>query len=175
MLNFKMASLALLFSVTGLANMNTSAAQNQQRQITAGQGAFGEDAKKLVGSWRLVETTSDGKIRPERGATPLGIITYDASGWMAAQIQPDRKPVGMAGKEPTGEEAKAAIFGYTAYFGTFSVDEVKKVVTHHRIGSVSPGWETRADIHRAYSFDGPDRVILRPVDNKNELIWERLK
>ena len=134
-----------------------------------------EDAKKFIGCWRLVSVTSDGKIRHDRGAKPTGLITYHESGWMAAQIQPDRPPVGMAGKEPTGEEAKAALVGYTAYFGTYTVDEKAKVVTHHRKGSVSPGWEARPDFKRAYVFDGPDRVILRPVDNKNELIWERLK
>lgn len=134
-----------------------------------------EDARKFFGSWRLVATSTDGKINPERGAKPTGIITYHESGWMAAQIQPDRAPVAMAGDEPTGEEAKKALVGYTAYFGQFSVDEQAKVVTHHRKGSVSPGWEKRADFKRAYVFDGPDRLILRPVDNKNELIWERLK
>ncbi len=146
----------------------------------AGKAAFqrpvwGEDAKKLFGSWRLVETTSDGKVRPERGANPLGLITYHESGWMAAQIQPDRPPVGMAGAQPSGEEAKAALHGYTAYFGSFTVDEAKKVVVHHRLGSVSPGWEKTPDYVRAYEFEGPDRVVLRPVGNKNALVWERLK
>lgn len=137
--------------------------------------AWGEDAKKLFGTWRLVETTSDGKVRPERGANPLGLITYHESGWMAAQIQPDRPPVGMAGAQPTGEEAKAALHGYTAYFGSFTVDEAKKVVVHHRLGSVSPGWNKTPDYVRAYEFEGPDRVVLRPVGNKNALVWERLK
>jgi hypothetical protein len=135
----------------------------------------GEDAKKFIGSWRLVETTADGKIRPERGARPSGMITYHESGWMSAQIQPDRPPVGMAGAEPTGDEAKAALFGYTAYFGTYTVDEGRKIVIHHRKGSVSPGWEKRPDFERAYEFVGADRVILRPVGNRNELVWERLK
>ena len=143
--------------------------------VSSQSSPSGEDTKKFIGSWRLVETTSDGKIRPERGSKPTGMITYHESGWMAAQIQPDRPRVNMAGPEPTGEEAKAALIGYSAYFGTFTVDEVKKIVTHHRKGSVSPGWDTRPEFQRAYVFEGPDRVILRPVGNKNELIWERLK
>ena len=134
-----------------------------------------EDVKKFIGSWRLVETTSDGKIRPERGAKPTGMISYHESGWMAAQIQPDRPQIQMVGSEPSGDEAKAALFGYTAYFGTYTLDEKAKIVTHHRKGSVSPGWDVRPDFQRAYVFDGHDRVILRPVGNKNELIWERLK
>ena len=61
----------------------------------------GQDAKRFVGSWRLVETTRDGMIRPERGANPTGIIMYHESGWMAAQIQPDRPPLVLAGDAPT--------------------------------------------------------------------------
>ena len=134
-----------------------------------------EDAEKFIGSWRLVSAKSDGKMRPERGENPTGVITYHESGWMAAQIQPDRQITGMAGAEPTAEEAKAALHGYTAYFGTFTVDAQNKIVTHHRKGCVSPGWESNPDFHRAYVFDGPDRVRLYPLGNKNELIWERLK
>ena len=135
----------------------------------------GHDAKRFVGSWRLVETTRDGKIRPERGAHPTGMIVYHESGWMAAQIQPDRPPLALAGETPSPEEAKAALDGYTAYFGTYTVDEIRKVVIHHRKGSVTPGWRTSPDFERAYEFVGEDRVILRPVGNRNELLWERLK
>ncbi|MBX9758233.1 MAG: lipocalin-like domain-containing protein [Beijerinckiaceae bacterium] len=155
--------------------MGAAMSQNAQSQSAQSLGAKAGDAAKFIGTWRLVETTNDGKPRPERGANPLGMITYHESGWMSAQIQPDRPVVGMAGAEPTGEEAKAALFGYTAYFGTYTVDETRKVVTHHRKASVSPGWEKRPDFERAYEFAGQDRVILRPVGNKNELVWERLK
>ena len=97
---------------------------------------WGPDAQKLFGTWRLVETTSDGKLRPERGAHPLGLITYHETGWMSAQIQPDRPPVAMSGLQPTGEEAVASLFGYTAYFGYFTLDEEKNYVTHHRLASI---------------------------------------
>lgn len=157
------AVFALMMGVSGMS------------EVSAQSRPEGPDAKKFLGTWRLVETTADGKVRPERGVNPVGIITYHESGWMAAQIQPDRPPVSMSGKEPTGDEAKAALFGYTAYFGTFTVDEKRKVVTHHRKGSVSPGWNQRPEFERAYEFVGEDHVILRPVGNKNELIWERLK
>ncbi|MFN3892320.1 MAG: lipocalin-like domain-containing protein [Beijerinckiaceae bacterium] len=133
------------------------------------------DARRFVGTWRLVETTRGGQIRPERGANPTGMITYHESGWMSAQIQPDRAHAALAGDTPTAEEALAAIDGYTAYFGTYTVDEARKVVTHHRKASVTPGWRSRPDFERAYEFVGDDRVILRPVGNRNELVWERLK
>jgi hypothetical protein len=131
------------------------------------------DIERFIGSWRLVRTTNDGAVIPERGASPTGIITYDASGWMTAQIQPDRPPVPMAGDKPTGEEALQALNGYTAYFGPFSVDDVKKIVTHHREASVQPGWEHARDFVRAYEFSGK-LLILRPVGTRNEVVWERM-
>ena len=63
-------------------------------------------------------------------------------------------------RSDTGEEALAAIWGYTAYFGTYTVDEAKKIVTHHRAGSVQPGWHTQKDFVRWYRFEGDDRVTL---------------
>lgn len=134
---------------------------------------LGPDAKRLLGGWRLVSALSDGKPSKTRGATPTGIIFYDATGWMSVQImgaQPE-----IAGEQPTPDEALLVIQTYSSYFGTYSVDEVAKVVTHHRTGSVNPGWRGHVDYVRAYEFRGPDQVVLRPVNNKNELVWERLK
>ena len=73
----------------------------------------------------------DGKPRPARGANPKGIIIYDADGHMACQVAPDRVAT-KAGKEPTGDEAKAALADHIAYFGTYSIDEQARTVTHHR-------------------------------------------
>ena len=100
-------------------------------------GTGSEDAKRLLGAWRYVESTLDGKPPPGRGSGK-GIIYYDPSGAMVVQVAPDRER-GKAGSEPTPEEAKAALAGYVAYFGTYSVDPQARTVTHHRRGSVQPG------------------------------------
>lgn len=133
------------------------------------------DAEKLAGTWRLVTIRDDGKVNPDRGVNPTGFITYHPSGWMHVVIQPDRPPVDLKGAKPTGEQALEALRGYTAYFGTYSVDEAAKIVTHHRQGSVQPGWQVQTDFLRQYRFDGPDRVILGSVGSKRDLVWERLK
>ena len=130
-----------------------------------------EVAQRFVGMWRYVGTTIDGKPRPNRGANPKGYIFYAASGEMAAQIAPDRVNP-MAGATPTPEEAKAALADYVAYFGTWSLDERAGTVTHHRLASVQPG--PLGDYVRAYEFKG-DRLILRPIGTKQEVVWERIK
>jgi hypothetical protein len=131
----------------------------------------GEIARRLIGAWRYVGTTIDGKPRPGRGANPTGIIIYDPHGYMAVHVAPDR-PTRKTGKEPTPQEAKEALDGHIAYFGTFSVDEGAGTVTHHRQGSVQPG--DTGDLVRAYEFAG-DRLILRPVGTTQEVIWERIR
>jgi len=127
--------------------------------------------QRLIGSWRYVGSALDGKPQEERGSHPKGIIIYDAHGHMACHVAPDRE-VGRAGAEPTGDEAKAALADHIAYFGTYSVDEKARTVTHHRQGSVQPG--DKGDVVRGYDFAG-DRLILRPVGTTREVIWQRIK
>jgi Lipocalin-like domain len=131
----------------------------------------GEAAKRFFGAWRYVGATVDGKPRPDRGLNPKGIIQYDPSGHMSVQVAPDVAR-GKAGVQSTPEEAKAALDGYIAYFGTYSIDEAAQTVTHHRQASVQPG--DVADLVRGYEFTG-DRLILRPLGTANEVIWERIK
>ncbi len=129
------------------------------------------DRQRLIGSWRHIGATVNGKPRPGRGERPKGIIIYDAHGYMACQVAPDRE-VSKAGDKPTGEEAIAALDGHIAYFGTYTVDEQARTVTHHRDGSVQPG--DKGAVVRGYEFVG-DRLILRPVGTSMEVVWERIK
>ncbi|MGA7772979.1 MAG: lipocalin-like domain-containing protein, partial [Pseudolabrys sp.] len=113
------------------------------------------------------------QVNPDRGRHPTGFIVYDRSGNMAVQIMPDRNRPKYAGAQPTPEEAKAALTGYTAYFGTYTVDVQAGTVTHYRKGNINPGAIT--DVVRRYEFVGNNRVILNPVKNPaNKLTWERV-
>jgi len=76
------------------------------------------------------------------------------------------------GRAMTADEAKASLADYVAYFGTYTIDERAGTVTHHRQASVQPGELT--DYVRNYEFAG-DRLILRPVGTKQEVVWERFK
>jgi hypothetical protein len=144
------------------------------------------DAKRLIGTWKLVSFEStDQEMRQLRGANPIGLIFYDATGHMAAQITPDRVrrrftgPVSgvFAGPRPTADEALDALNGYTAYFGTYSVDERARTVTHHRLGNLNPG--ALGDFVRRYEFVTNDRLVLVPLDSPDlrsaRITVERLK
>ncbi len=128
-------------------------------------------ARPFLGAWRYVGATVDGKPDAGRGANPKGIILYDPSGHMAVHVAP-QKPAGSAGGELAPDDAKAALTGVVAYFGTYSVDERAGTVTHHKHASVQPG--DGGDVVRAYEFAG-DRLILSPVEARStRIIWERI-
>lgn len=137
----------------------------------------GGDAKRFIGTWRLVSITGhDGALDPIRGAHPTGLIHYDTTGHMAVQIVPDRRRPRFSGALPTPEEAQAALIGYTAYFGAYSIDERARTVTHHREGNINPGGS--GDFVRQYEFLADDKVALMPVESENpigRLVWERVK
>ena len=122
----------------------------------------------LHGAWRYVTATLDGKPSRPNGR---GIIYYVPSGDMVVQVSPGAE-TGKAGAQPTPEEALAALDGYIAYFGTYTIDAAAKTVTHHRQGSVQPG--DSADLVRRFKIEG-DRLTLSPPGTDYEVKWERIK
>src|SRR5580693_905526 len=109
---------------------------------TNGQAApASEEAKRFIGTWRLVSDVS------------TGLMYYDSLGNMAAQVMPNRPRPKYTGAQPTPEEAKEALTGYLAYFGTYTVDESARTITHHRKANINPG-QVGDDVVRAYVF-GP--------------------
>ena len=144
--------------------------------VTAQAQSNAEVVRRFVGTWRLVSLEIDGQPGPNSGVHPTGRIYYDAGGNMAAQILPDRPRPRWSGTQPTPEEARETILGYVAYFGTYTVDERERTVTHHRAGALNPNWADTPQFVRRYEFIGDDRLVLVPVDNpRMRLTWERSK
>ncbi len=130
---------------------------------TSGQtGPASDDAKRFLGTWRLISATS------------TGLMYYDILGNMAAQVMPNRVRPKYAGAQPTPDEAREAITGYLAYFGTYTVDERTHTIAHHRKANINPG-QVGDDAVRRYEFAPGDLVILTPVDSGNQIVWERAK
>src|SRR5207248_11171003 len=74
-----------------------------------------------------VTKTPDGSMSPLPGwdGAP-GYIAYEPTGFMSGQFMQLHRT----------KESGAA--GYTAYFGTYTVDEGTRTVTHHIVGDVNP-------------------------------------
>jgi hypothetical protein len=108
-----------------------------------------DQAHALIGTWRVVEFADldkGGKWVHLFGEHPRGYFVYDATGHVHIQIMkvPPLKPFPEAnpddGKPPTAGHALAAFNAYVWYFGTYTVDVEKHVVTHHVEGSLSPDY-----------------------------------
>ncbi len=138
------------------------------RHHAVGDAAKSDLAQQFIGTWRLVSIDD-----PARGPHPIGMLMYAPTGHMAVQVIPDTARVRFSGPVPTPEEARAALVGYTAYFGTFSIDETARTVTHHCEGNVDPG--RVGDIVRRYEFEGHDRLTLMPLERPVRIVWERIK
>ena len=100
---------------------------------------------------------------------------------MSAQLGRADRPR-FAARDPvrTDAEVRDAFDGYTAYFGTYSVDESKSALTHRVVGASDPNW-VGVDLTRYYAFDergtpsaldAADRSG-RPVA-RGRLLWERI-
>ena len=137
---------------------------------------------KLVGTYRLVTTEvkdAGGGWQRTPNYDSVGYITYSDTGYMGVHVMPqNRTPFGDT--QPTAAEAQAALRGYTAYYGPYSVhtDEDDKFLIHHRVGQIDPGGVT--DAKRFYDLEG-DRLVLTPApasgrkeDATRPVVWERL-
>ena len=135
---------------------------------------------KLIGQWRLVSTEQVREGEPSTpgamGTSPLGLITYTADGHMLAQLAPASRPkVRAADASPA--EVKELLRTHTSYFGTYTVDERTRTVTHHRDGSQVPG---ERDFVRTIDLSGQRLMLTTPttvVDGKKRfarITWERV-
>ena len=129
--------------------------------------------KPLIGSWKLISI--DGGNNPVTRAPADRHHFLDAQGNMAAQIQPDRERPRYTGT-PAPEQGYERMRGYTAYFGTYTIDEKAQTVTHHRVGQLDAG---AVDFVRAFKLS-PDgnRITLTPVGGTGKptnLTWERVR
>ena len=115
---------------------------------------------QLLGTWRVVaaEDRANEQSAWEHwyGLHPSGYFIYDTTGHVSIQICPDPPPAKFVSGDdftPTANEAMAAYTHYLAYFGTYTVDEKRHLVTHHVEGSLLPSY-TKTDQLRPYVLEG---------------------
>jgi hypothetical protein len=105
---------------------------------------------------------------------------YDAAGNMSVHImRRDRPRFAVADRlGGTPEQIQAAFRGYLAYFGTYTVDEEKRAVTHHIEGCLLPNW---VGVDQVRFFELSDnRLTLRTpplmiggAEAVGHIVWER--
>src|SRR5262245_40632713 len=122
--------------IAGIALILTAPVDHAQRAATKAQRTSGASIRaQLIGSWRLVSRQSrraNGELEPDAGlsSVPLGILIYDQSGHVAAQLSRRDRTVAMIGEECQAAastkgtpDTAQTILGYDAYFGTYRINE----------------------------------------------------
>jgi hypothetical protein len=138
---------------------------------------------ELVGSWKLVSFHSQdasGKTAYPFGKDARGRLIYEPDGRMAVQLMNPNRP-GFMSDDPlvTSEaEVRAAFGGYTAYYGTYSVNPDDGTIVHHIEAALLPNW-VGAHQQRHFEFDGKYLTLKGPlllggVQGVVSLVWERL-
>lgn len=121
----------------------------------------------IVGCWRLESserTFTDGHKEYHWGEKPLGRIQYDKSGRMFALVtRPDRKTSlapGMDLDTAPESELRGIVTGFSAYFGTFEIEESTQTIIHHVRAHVNPA-SSGTDMRRGFHFEGERLVLTR--------------
>ncbi len=138
---------------------------------------------KLVGSWKLVSfhsQDSSGQTAYPFGKDAQGRLIYEPDGRMAVQLMNPNRP-GFTSDDPlvTSEtEVRAAFGGYTAYYGTYSVNPDERTITHRIEAALLPNW-VGTDQRRHFEFDGKYLTLKGPlrlggVQGVVSLVWERM-
>jgi hypothetical protein len=146
-------------------------------------GLSREIIPKLVGSWRLISFNiqdSNGRTTYPFSQDAQGRLIYEPDGRMAVQIMDPARP-GFTSDDPlnTSEaEVRVAFGGYTAYYGTYSVNPDEQTIVHHIEAALLPNW-VGTDQRRHFEFDGKYLTLKGPlllggVQGVVSLVWERL-
>ena len=138
--------------------------------------------EQLVGTWILV---SSAIIRPDGTKTDRpnlkGIVIYTSAGHFAlVNVRADLPKLAANNRaRATAEEARAVVAGSIAYFGTYSVNEVEKVITAKVEGSTFANLIGGAEQKRIItSLTADELKFTNPASTSGatlELVWKRAK
>jgi len=133
----------------------------------------------LIGTWRIILADDRPNNREawvhSYGDHPRGYLIYDVSGHMSIQFGSDPPTPPFASGDDFAEtdaEARHAYEYYTAYFGTYTVDASRGIITHHVEGSLQPSY-TGTDQERPFKLLG-DRLELGDGQTWRR-VFERVK
>ena len=131
---------------------------------------------EFIGTWKLISfehMEPDGSVAYPYGRNPVGLLIYDASGHMSVQVMSsDRAPLSSDDLQQVGpDEIKQILEGFTAFFGTYEVNESEAVVIHRVEGHLLPN-SVGKTLKRKYELNG-NRLILRPGADR-KVVWERV-
>ena len=142
-------------------------------------------ANSLLGSWRLISYKaeySDGSVVDLYGSSPLGVISYDATGHMSVHlVKADLPKCGSIDRRKCPDvQARLAFDNYVGYWGRYEVKPSERMVLHYVQGASWPDYVGKSQ-RRFIEISGKRLTITTPprkiggVENIGVLIWERIE
>jgi len=139
---------------------------------------------QFTGAWKLVSSEfrrSDGQVIYPLGSDAAGMLIYDSSGHMSAQLMRRDRPNFASDDRllATPSETEAAFKGFTSEFGTYEVNEEEATVTHHIEGHLFPNL-VGSDQIRFFTLSGNRLTLSTPPllmggqQMTGVLVWERV-
>lgn len=142
-------------------------------------------AEMIVGTWRMVgaqrqAVDGSGEITYPRGVRPSGYIIYDEDGMMYVQIMnsDEVRPPKTGPRQLSPEDQTQAFSSYTAYFGTYTIDEEEGSVIHDPQANTNP--RLVGDARKRFLEITPDTLELNTfntgddgVERITRRMWER--
>ena len=138
----------------------------------------------FVGTWSLVSihyVEKDGRRIEPFGPGARGMLYFDAGGRFATQVMAVDRPRFASNNRMIGtpDENKAVSQKVVAYFGTYTVDPAKQVVTLHIEQSSFPNWNG-TDQLRTFAFAGDELRYTAASSTANpaesaELVWKKVR
>ena len=129
-----------------------------------------KENNKLVGTWRLIEYTDLDTLTHKwtypYGKNPRGYFTYTSTNIVNLKISTD-KPLLLT--EDSLKKSSISCYNFIenysfGYFGTYSIDWKKSIVTHHVKGGSVP-WYIDTEQPRPFILKGDTLII---GDNKKK-------
>ena len=135
--------------------------------LSAGSAIAQSLKQQIVGTWDFTVaevTAADGKKSFPFGETPKGILIFTPDGRFAQIHVASDVPKFASGNRLTGtpEEYAAISKRSLSVFGTYTVDEEKKIVTYKIISSTFPNWEGEAQTRTIDKLTADEFVNTNP-------------
>lgn len=137
----------------------------------------------IIGTWSLKSFIAQGPNGDQMfplGESATGLLTYTDSGYMSAAIMKKGRKKFVSGFpfEGTPEEIKEAFEGFSAYSGSYVLDEMSETITHYVEVSNFPNEEGMVHVRYAKCFDNYLQLTTPPIRVIDQdwvliLLWRR--
>ena len=155
------SALVLVVATIGLVQGQSARAQKIEHV---------SDRERLIGAWYLEHINlprPDGQ--PGDLPQPKGMLIYTRDGHMSVQLMYPNSANSLSNEYVRN--------GYEGSFGSYTIDEKARTLTHHVLGSVTGDLLVGKDLPRVYTFIDDDHLVIRSAnpDERWSVTWKHYR